>query len=100
MFKIKIQSVFVIALLFFTSCVSTNISSKGKTPSWVTETEHEYTKNNLCAVGIASSQDQANSIAISNIGKTYVYCRWLRYCLEISEWNRLSGRYIYDGFVL
>ena len=69
MFKIKIQSVFVIALLCFTSCVSTNISSKGKTPNWVTETEHEYTKNNLCAVGIASSQDQANSIAISNIGK-------------------------------
>lgn len=69
MFKIKIQSVFVIALLCFTSCVSTNISSKGKTPSWVTETEHEYTKNNLCAVGIATTLDQANSIAISNIGK-------------------------------
>ncbi len=67
MSKVKFVKIFCVLLLvvFVTSCSSL----KGKTPNWVTETEHEYTKNNLCAVGIASSQDQANSIAISNIGK-------------------------------
>lgn len=69
MSKVKFVKFFCVLLLvvFVTSCSS--LKGSYKTPSWVTETEHEYTKNNLCAVGIASSQDQANSIAISNIGK-------------------------------
>lgn len=69
MSKVKFVKIFCVLLLvvFVTSCSS--LKGSYKTPSWVTETEHEYTKNNLCAVGIASSQDQANSIAISNIGK-------------------------------
>ena len=71
MFKIKFsKAICVLSVLFlFSSCVSNKIVSKGKTPSWVTSTEHEYTKNNLCAVGIAKSQDEASLIAISNIGK-------------------------------
>lgn len=69
MSKVKFVKIFCVLLLvvFVTSCSS--LKGSYKTPNWVTETEHEYTKNNLCAVGIASSQDQANSIAISNIGK-------------------------------
>ncbi len=71
MFKIKFSKAICIlsALFLFSSCVSNKVVSKGKAPSWITATEHEYTKNNLCAVGIATSQEQANSIAISNIGK-------------------------------
>lgn len=69
MSKVKFVKIFCVLLLvvFVTSCSS--LKGSYKTPNWVTETEHEYTKNNLCAVGIATSQDQANSIAISNIGK-------------------------------
>lgn len=69
MSKVKFVKIFCVLLLvvFVTSCSS--LKGSYKTPNWVTETEHEYTKNNLCAVGIANSQDQANSIAISNIGK-------------------------------
>lgn len=69
MSKVKFVKNFCVLLLvvFVTSCSSLKVNYK--TPNWVTETEHEYTKNNLCAVGIATSQDQANSIAISNIGK-------------------------------
>lgn len=69
MSKVKFVKIFCVLLfvVFVTSCSS--LKGSYKTPNWVTETEHEYTKNNLCAVGIASSQDQANSIAISNIGK-------------------------------
>ena len=69
MSKVKFVKIFCVLLLvvFVTSCSS--LKGSYKTPNWVTETEHEYTKSNLCAVGIASSQDQANSIAISNIGK-------------------------------
>ena len=47
MFKIKFsKAICVLSVLFlFSSCVSNKIVSKGKTPSWVTSTEHEYTKN-------------------------------------------------------
>ena len=71
MFKIKFtKSICILSVLFlFSSCVSNNFAVRGKSPSWVTDTEHEYSKNNLCAVGIASSQEEANSMAISNIGK-------------------------------
>lgn len=71
MFKIKFSKMIcVVCVLFlFSSCVSNNFAVRGKSPSWITDTEHEYSKNNLCAVGIASSQEEANSMAISNIGK-------------------------------
>ena len=71
MFKIKFtKSICILSVLFlFSSCVSNNFAVRGKSPSWVTDTEYEYSKNNLCAVGIASSQEEANSMAISNIGK-------------------------------
>ena len=71
MFKIKFtKSICILSVLFlFSSCVSNNFAVRGKSPSWITDTEHEYSKNNLCAVGIASSQEEANSMAISNIGK-------------------------------
>lgn len=71
MFKIKFSKMIcVVCVLFlFSSCVTNSNLTKRKAPTWVTDTEHEYTKNNLCALGIAKSLEEANSIAISNIGK-------------------------------
>ena len=71
MSKIKISLVaisFVVISTFF-SCATNSVFTKNKTPDWVSKNEHEYSKNNLCAVGIARSLDEANSVAISNIGK-------------------------------
>ncbi len=59
----------LITIFLFSSCATNSNLSKKKMPVWVSDTEHEYTKNNLCAVGISSSLEEANSIAISNIGK-------------------------------
>lgn len=71
MSKIKIVFVVIslIVISLFFSCVSNSNLTKKKAPEWVSKNEHEYSKNNLCAVGIARSLDEANSVAISNIGK-------------------------------
>ena len=44
MFKIKFsKSICILSVLFlFSSCVSNNFAVRGKSPSWVTDTEHEY----------------------------------------------------------
>ena len=71
MSKIKI-SLLVISLIVissFFSCETNSGFAKKKVPEWVLKNEHEYSKNNLCAVGIARTLDEANSVAISNIGK-------------------------------
>ena len=71
MSKIKI-SLLVISLIVissFFSCATNSGFAKKKVPEWVLKNEHEYSKNNLCAVGIARTLDEANSVAISNIGK-------------------------------
>ena len=71
MSKIKISfvvfSLVIISSLF--SCATNSGLTKKKAPEWVSKNEHEYSKDNLCAVGIARSLDEANSVAISNIGK-------------------------------
>ena len=71
MSKIKFFLVVIslIVISSFFSCATNSGFSKKKAPEWVLKNEHEYSKNNLCAVGIARSLDEANSVAISNIGK-------------------------------
>ena len=71
MSKIKFSFVVIsiIVITSFFSCATNSTLTKKKAPDWVSKNEHEYSKNNLCAVGIARSLDEANSVAISNIGK-------------------------------
>ena len=71
MSKIKFSFVIIsiIVITSFFSCATNSTLTKKKAPDWVSKNEHEYSKNNLCAVGIARSLDEANSVAISNIGK-------------------------------
>lgn len=71
MSKIKFFLVVIslIVISSFFSCATNSGFSKKKAPEWVSKNEHQYSKNNLCAVGIARSLDEANSVAISNIGK-------------------------------
>ena len=71
MSKIKISFVVfsIIVISSFFSCATNSGLTKKKAPEWVSKNEHEYSKDNLCAVGIARSLEKANQVAISNIGK-------------------------------
>lgn len=48
------------------SCATTNFANK---PLWVTNSENEYSKENLTAVGMGVSVEEASKSAISNIGR-------------------------------